>query len=508
MCLYLTKRNGTYYFRRAIPEELQPFILTKSGEPRTEFTFSLRTKDKEEAKRRRSVEALDTDRLLDEARARLGSPAPPERGSTPISEAAIEHMDAEQLNDAKKERRRENASAAIDFLNERLKGSTEDMPPEVRTVAYIVEEHEFDKTLLRDEITRLKAEVRSLQGGAAPTSAEAPLRPEKRDHGARSAPAAPVPLLATFDAYAAAQGLKPVTKKDWRARMQDLIGFLGHDDAALITEDDVQRWRDHLLKQPGRGGNTRDPRTVRGTYISALRATLGWAVEERKLPKNVAASIVVRVPTKGKLRERDFTSEETRRILEATLEAPASNIAAEYALARRWIPWLCAYTGARVNEISQLRAEDVTQMDGVWVVRITPEAGTVKANIARTVPLHPHLVEQGFPAVVQAKGEGPLFYDPAKQRVQGADNRHYKKVGEHLAQWVRRYVGITDPNVQPNHGWRHTFKSLALAVEMPERLADYIQGHAPNSVGRTYGSPPLSALVSAIEKLPRFGFGS
>ena len=164
-----------------------------------------------------------------------------------------------------------------------------------------------------------------------------------------SAPSAPsaaapasVPLLDTFDGYAAAQGIKPGTATEWRARMQDLIAFLGHDDAARITEDDVQRWRDHLLSETVRSGRKRDPRTVRSTYISALRATLAWPWRNVKLPRNVAAAITVRVPKKAKFRERDFTPQEAKRILAATL-TPDPTISAERAFARRWIPWLCAY---------------------------------------------------------------------------------------------------------------------------------------------------------------------
>jgi hypothetical protein len=48
----------------------------------------------------------------------------------------------------------------------------------------------------------------------------------------------------------------------------------------------------------------------------------------------------------------------------------------------------------------------------VWTINITPEAGTVKGNVARVVPLHEQLVEQGFVAFAESKGKGPLFYDP------------------------------------------------------------------------------------------------
>ena len=54
------------------------------------------------------------------------------------------------------------------------------------------------------------------------------------------------------------------------------------------------------------------------------------------------------------------------------------------AAAKRWVPWLCAYTGARVGEMVQLRKQDLRQVGELWVLRITPEAGTVKSEASAT----------------------------------------------------------------------------------------------------------------------------
>ena len=59
-----------------------------------------------------------------------------------------------------------------------------------------------------------------------------------------------------------------------------------------------------------------------------------------------------------------------------------------------------------MNEITQLRAEDVHEENGIWCIRITPEAGSVKNHKARTVPIHSHLIDQGFLKVVRGKS-GP-----------------------------------------------------------------------------------------------------
>jgi integrase len=64
-------------------------------------------------------------------------------------------------------------------------------------------------------------------------------------------------------------------------------------------------------------------------------------------------------------------------------------------MAKRWVPWLCAYTGARVGEIAQLRKQDVRWVDGHYVIHITPEPGTVKTDEPRDVVLHSHLIQRG-----------------------------------------------------------------------------------------------------------------
>ncbi len=96
-----------------------------------------------------------------------------------------------------------------------------------------------------------------------------------------------------------------------------------------------------------------------------------------------------------------------------------------------------AYSGARVNELTQLRGEDVFSRriggDEVWVMRITPEAGRVKTRKARDVPLYPHIVEHGFIDFVKRKGSGPLFYDPRRRRVGSDANPLYQKTGERIA---------------------------------------------------------------------------
>ena len=40
--------------------------------------------------------------------------------------------------------------------------------------------------------------------------------------------------------------------------------------------------------------------------------------------------------------------------------------------------------------------EDIVLRDGIQVMELSPKAATVKTGQGRTVPLHKHIIEQGF----------------------------------------------------------------------------------------------------------------
>ena len=120
-----------------------------------------------------------------------------------------------------------------------------------------------------------------------------------------------------------------------------------------------------------------------------------------------------------------------------------------------------------MNEITQLRKIDLRRvvLKGlvIWVIRITPEAGTVKDRESQDVPLHPHLVEQAFPDFVASCREGPLFYDPEREGSGTAANPRYRKVGDRLAAWVRE-IGIDGDVAQITAGGINSARSPELSA--------------------------------------------
>jgi site-specific recombinase XerC len=198
---------------------------------------------------------------------------------------------------------------------------------------------------------------------------------------------APVPLRPLFKSYSKEAQLSPATVKRWSPVVDRLIGHLGHDDAAAITRADIVAWKDALLD-----GGMKNV-TVRDVYLASTKALFQFAVDQGLLAENPAKEVKVRVRKKVKEREKGFDGQEAAKILAAS-QGPFSHlISVEMRAARRWLPWIGAYTGARVNEITPLSASDFVKRDGIWMIRI--RGANNKTRTFREVPLHSHLTSRG-----------------------------------------------------------------------------------------------------------------
>jgi hypothetical protein len=296
------------------------------------------------------------------------------------------------------------------------------------------------------------------------------------------------------------------TAKRWRPKIAAFCKFVGHDDLARVTTEDGYRWADHLK---GRGIA---PKSIRDVWIASLKATAGFMVERSKLAKNPFAGIRIRgVKGTSESNSKGFSDEQAAVILTATLATPSDLATPETRAARRWVPWACAYSGARVNEITSLLPRDVRQdpESGIWCIYIRPEM--TKGDYARVVPVHSHLIDQGFLDFVETRRslKLPLFYDPKRARGGTNANPQYEKVGERLGEWVREVLKIT--GVKPNHAWRHRFKSVSREVGMHPEVEKFITGHGGSDdagkvekVSLRYGDKWVKTLAKNIELYPRY----
>jgi integrase len=304
---------------------------------------------------------------------------------------------------------------------------------------------------------------------------------------------------ALFEAWVTAAKPKPATVDRWRVIFKALDAAFP-DGANAVTADQARTWAKGLTTKK------RSARTVATNWVNAPRRVFAWGLEERLVTVNPFVGIKISVPRKAETREsKAFTNMEARLILKAALGV--SNIKTDAHAAQRWAPWLMAYTGARAGEITQLRGSDVQQRGSFHYAVLTPDAGTIKTRKVRVVPLHEHIIAQGFLSFVETRGKGPLFFTP--EATKGAVDPFNPKrpravrIREALAAWVRK-LGVSDRELSPNHAWRHTFKAQAERVGITEKISDAITGHAASTVGRSYGAPLAEDMAKALQKFPRY----
>lgn len=293
------------------------------------------------------------------------------------------------------------------------------------------------------------------------------------------------------------------TRESYTNTVRTFVAFLKHDDAARVTPEDVIAFKDHRLSSRKRDGTLISARTVKNSDLAGLKTVFGFAVANRLLPSNPATGVKVQTPRIILMRDRDFTKEEALRILRATRSHERGREFATTYAAKRWVPWLLAFSGGRVGEFVQMRRRDVRQVevegyaDPVWVMMVTPDAGTVKTKKARPVPVHPQLIALGFLRFVQEAKANHLFLVP---KPTGDIEGPRQTVKNRVAEFVRKLVA--DRGVFPNHGWRHRFHTEAVSVGVEDSVIDAIGGWVSPSVGRRYGSISMKARTDAMMKLP------
>jgi integrase len=253
----------------------------------------------------------------------------------------------------------------------------------------------------------------------------------------------------------------------------------------------------------------RSAHTVATVWRTALKTVFAWGVNEQLIRSNPFPEIKISTPRRNIEREtKAFTADEAKTILTAALQCDDTKSFDERV--RRWVPWVCAYSGARAGEITQLRGIDIQKRGSEFFARLSPSAGKIKTRKARTIPLHEHLVTQGFITFAERANGAALFYDVERKRGSSAASSAKRprqspaeRARGRLGQWVRK-LGVADPELSPNHAWRHTFKAQAARVGIDERYSDAITGHTPATTGRAYTKPLPEDLAEAMKKFPRY----
>ena len=513
---HLLLRDGRYFSRLVIPDKLRPFFGGK-----TELRQALGA-DRRDALRKHTMAVANFMHQISAAERRLaeqvGIQIFPGRYPLTISQMALRNYEARlQQDEDARNSLAGYAKLLIDdgyaaALRDGIAGQLQNRELE-DLVGHRIQ---YFKSVGNTAVEYGTGEWRALARALCISEYEALSRVAERDEGdIHGKPASallrdaepeedtltPVSLKNLFEDYLASRqqlGRGREAKRRWSPVITNLGRHLGHDDARRITKKDLMAWRDKLMQ-------TLSAKTVSDVYLAAVRTLFNWAIQEDRLPDNPAQSVRQPLARKVIARSKGFTLEEAERILSFSVcyqpsayLGRASSERPETSAAKRWVPILCAFTGARVTEMTQLRREDIRREGRHYVVRITPDAGSVKTGEYREVPLHHQVIDLGFLDFVEQAISGPIFYhaEDGKTDLAGA-----RRVSGKISQWLRGSNLVPD-GIAPNHAWRHRFKTVAIELGFSGRIMDAICGHAGKTAGDSYGDVTLNAKALLIDALP------
>ena len=253
---------------------------------------------------------------------------------------------------------------------------------------------------------------------------------------------------------------------------------------ATVTKAEAESWRDVLLADGNKRKTARDK-------LGTLRAVLTWGQRHsdgKLFPNGMPLEhlILPTVETRDSA-AKTYTLDDARLLLRATRGRAEPHF--------RWVPWLAAYSGARIGELIKLEKADLFQIGRhhfYHVIHDPAKGRTTKTKKNRKVPVHPTLVEEGFLDFVNAAPEGRLF--PGNRDEQN------------LRDWIRDEVfkGRTGDRPAPNHGFRHLFEDLRFG-KISQEASYYITGRALPGSASLYGKSDamLPELAAEFLKFPR-----
>jgi integrase len=537
-------RDGNFRLRRLVPPDLQKILR------QTEISINLETKDPKEAERRLWEKLIEVDELFERARNGTLVNYDLRDACDVIEEWLLEEVDHWKPSSAawqsppfkNDEHTRTSIEKYISKWEIELTPRVKAYALEHAPAAYFRYEH-------RRELKRAMPSVLEIFGAGKHDSFEKELYEwgigeEVRfllEEGAipSKSPAIPAdqvphPTLATatnseplnersqtrlsivFKDFLRDSQMGISSRNEWTLCWRRLVEFTGDISISDLRADHIREWHRLYRRCPKRLPNNirekslreivdfaernygqYDPvsRATAQKYLTCVKSVLNWAVDEGYIAASPAA--MVKAP------KVKSTNPEERRLplstddLNLTFSSPVytgyrsshkrhvpGDIITKDAL--YWMPVLALLTGARLEELGQLRLSDIREEHGIPYIDINDDGDKKVKNkySIRRVPIHPELVRVGFlnyVASLRQDGEQRLFPEFKRDKRDSFTQRFSTKSNRYLDR-----IGITDPR-KVYHSFRHTFKDAARKAKLEKAMRDKLQGHAHHDVAEDYG---------------------
>ncbi len=542
----LYRRNATYYHRAAIPVDI------KGTYPKTEETFSLKTKDYREALRLVRIKAVEVDRKFEDHRqeiAKLAEPALEELSEeqlTLIHDVYYAHL-LQEDEETRLEGFEDNDEAESllpvptfeEYSNEigedlesskallaRGKSSNflDDEAEEVLSWSNVnlsLEHNSPSWRLVKREL--VKAQIRASQAKRERNAGEIIETPKAPAVGKKNMKASSSPLLSV----ASRDWIEEKSRTSWVSKtkrehevwMRHFIDIAGDKPINEYAKSDARAFKAVLMSIPPNWSTKRKLKGIRTLSDAAEKASrlglsamsdknvnklLGfvgsfWSWAEGQfddVPENLFKGIQLKINQRAREEREPFTSDELRAIFHAPIYTGCRSQRywgqpGNVVLRDTglfWLPLISLFTGARMGEIIQLQTSDVKSTGDITYFNLTANADDQHLKTKASWRSIPV-----HPQLIQMG-----FMDLVSTRRTEKSQRLFPDLKKgNDGYWssgfsspFRRFLISVGVKREKNafHSFRHNFEDACRDSKVPSDIMDALQGHIESGMKARYGS--------------------
>lgn len=302
--------------------------------------------------------------------------------------------------------------------------------------------------------------------------------------------------------------VKQINNVDLRAQFDTYLSEKSRSDDAIVGVRRTLGWYMDVTEKAGLPPDSKQaatlfkkwlqerdiiPRTV-NIHLGRVSQFLRWATAHGYVSGDPVGA--VKLPPNN---DKKAQSEQREAVPIAALRSFLGTGAGDVQLDdRAWLPWILAYTGARINEIASLYVDNIQQdkASGVWFIEIDtkyPGQAIKNPESRRRVPIHQHLLDLGLLDHVNALREAGV-------------PRLFKfwsivRPGKHAGAWLRPLLK------HDAHSIRHRVATDLANAGLDEPVVNRLLGHSAfQSMLKTYfKGHEITKLAEAIAVLDYSG---
>jgi integrase len=278
--------------------------------------------------------------------------------------------------------------------------------------------------------------------------------------------------------------------------------FVGATWANACTPSDVTpalvaEYRDGML-EAGKSPSTANH------HLTAIGGWFNWCQTMGYAALNPAAGLKLRKAKAARAQRKAFSKDEITKVF-----GPAFWQRTKDKPAHRWLPLIMLYTGARPEEVAQLRHRDVYDVQGEGCAPMVFDFATLEGDVRRKneasrrlVPIHPHLIEL---RLCDELLDSEMDDTPLLPGLNGGHNGRLAEAPSRWfnSRWLRDECGIEDRGLVL-YSLRHSVVTqLKTEHRVEESLIAQLVGHTDASMtnGRYGKEYPIEALQAVVNQL-------